>query len=595
MERVADYVIRKVYETGAEHIFMVTGRGILYLSDAVAKHKHIIHISMLHEQGVSYAAMAYASLKGISACLVSSGCAATNAITACLCAYQDNLPCIFISGQNLLHETTRYTKQPIRTFGSQEADIIGIVEPITKYAKMITSPAEIAHTMEEAIYIATSGRKGPVWIDIPLDIQSSLIDEASLEHFIPPSMQNKPNQCELDSLIKNLKNASRPIILIGGGVKSAAAKNELATFVEKHNLPLVFSQSACEVYGTSHALSIGAVGTLGCSRAGNFALQNADFILAIGSKLCSQTIGDDKTIFAREADLVIIDIDTYEHKKHDLKCIQEINCDAKAFLHALNKREFTLNIQKWGEKTKHWKEIFAVNNEKFVKDLGANSELDLYYLADYVSSFLGDESVVITDAGLEQLIIPSAMKFKANQACLFPAAQGAMGYAIPAIVGAYFASRQEIIAIVGDGSIMMNIQELAVINYHKISAKIMIINNNMYAVIRNRQKDLFRSRTIGNDMSDGVPNVDFEKIASSYGFAYMRANNVAEFEASVKDFLESPKAVIFEVLCNANQKYLHTSYGFTKTKRLIKKPLEDLSPFIDRKVFLNEMIVKPLE
>lgn len=595
MERVADYVIRKVNESGVEHIFMVTGRGILYLSDAVARSQAVTHISTLHEQGASYAAMAYASLKGISACLVSTGCAAANAITACLCAYQDNLPCVFISGQNLLKETTHYTKLPIRTFGSQEADIVSLVKSITKYSKMITSPSEIACVMEEAIHIATSGRKGPVWIDIPLDIQSAMIDEESLEHFDLPSAQDVPNQSELDLLIENLVNVSRPVVLIGGGVKSANAKNEVAEFVEKHNVPLVFSQSACDVYGTFNVLSIGAVGSLGCSRAGNFALQNADFILAIGSKLCSQTIGDDKDLFAREATIVIVDIDPNEHKKHNLKCVKEINCDAKEFLQTLNKREFMLDTQIWVEKTRHWKETFALKNEVFVKDLKADSKLDLYYLAEHVSSFLSNESVVITDAGLEQLIIPSAIKFQANQVCLFPAAQGAMGYAIPAILGAYFAGKQDIVAIIGDGSIMMNIQELAVINYHKIPAKIMIINNNMYAVIRNRQKDLFRSRTIGNDMSDGVPNVDFKKIANSYGFAYMLAENVMEFETKVKDFLNSKSAVIFEVFCNESQKYLHTSYGFTKEKRLIKKPLEDLSPFIDREVFLNEMIIKPLE
>ncbi|CAM3456022.1 thiamine pyrophosphate-binding protein [Helicobacter labetoulli] len=595
MDRVADYVIRKINEIGVEHIFMVTGRGILYLSDAVARNQCVAHISTLHEQGASYAAMAYASLKGVSACLVSTGCASANAITACLCAYQDNLPCIFISGQNLLKETTHYTKQPIRTYGSQEADIISMVQSITKYSKMITHPTEIAYVMEEAIHLATSGRKGPVWIDIPLDIQSAIIDEKSLKHFDSAYIQNAPSENELDLLIENLTKASRPIVLIGGGVKSANAKQEVAEFVEKHRLPLVFSQSACDVYGVSNALSIGAVGTLGCSRAGNFALQNADFVLVIGSKLCSQTIGNDKTVFAREAMVVIVDIDINEHKKHSLKCMKEINCDAKDFLCVLNQREFMLDIEDWVEKTKHWKEIFALKNEVFVKTIKADSRLDLYYLADYLSSLLSEESVVITDAGLEQLIIPSAMRFKANQSCLFPAAQGAMGYAIPAILGAYFAGKQEIVTIVGDGSIMMNIQELATITYHKIPAKIIVINNNMYAVIRNRQKDLFRSRTIGNDTSDGVPNMDFKKIAHSYGFTYMLAKNVEGLESRVKDFLDSKNAVLFEVFCDENQKYLHTSYGFTKEKKLIKKPLEDLSPFIDRDVFLNEMIVKPLE
>nr|WP_237416324.1 thiamine pyrophosphate-dependent enzyme [Helicobacter saguini] len=417
-----------------------------------------------------------------------------------------------------------------------------------------------------------------------------------LEHFnVIESIESK-NIDSINVVIDKLQKATRPIIFIGGGLKDS--KEEIKEFIEKNKIPLVSSQSGCDIYGCGNELSIGVIGSIGGSRSGNFALQNADFILAIGTRLSTQSIGDTKT-FAREAELIVVDIDEFEHKKNDLKISLEINIDSKEFLNYLNKQTLNLNIDSWIEKCKHYKKIFAIENENFIKDLNEDSKLDLYYLASKLSKLIESNTTIITDAGLEQLILPSTIRFKDSITCLFPAAQGAMGYAIPAILGAHFASdsarQKNIITIVGDGSIMMNIQELQTITFHNIKAKIIVINNNMFAVIRNRQKDLFRNRTIGNDSSDGLPNPNFEKIASSFDFKYLKARNIKEFESSIKAFLDSKEAVIFEIYCNENQQYLHTSFGFNAKKRLVKKPLEDLSPFINRDLFLQEMIVKPLD
>ncbi|MFW5677803.1 MAG: thiamine pyrophosphate-binding protein, partial [Acetivibrio ethanolgignens] len=288
MERVADYVIKRLIECEIKHIFMVTGRGILYLSDAVAKNPEIEGISTYHEQGASYAAMAYASANdGMSACLVSTGCAATNAVTAALCAFQDNLPVVFISGQNMLNETTRHMRVPIRTYGSQEADIIKVVESITKYAVMIEEPKDIAYEMDKAIYYANNGRKGPVWIDIPLDVQNSRINPKELKRFTPHNNDDKfkLNEKEIEATIKYLNYAKRPIIFVGGGLRASGVLSEFREFVERINIPVVYSTSAADAYGSGMKQSIGAVGSLGGSRAGNMAVQNADFILAIGTML----------------------------------------------------------------------------------------------------------------------------------------------------------------------------------------------------------------------------------------------------------------------------------------------------------------------
>lgn len=595
MERVADYIIKRLVDNNIRHIFLITGRGILYLTDAVAKNKEIQGVSTYHEQGASYAAMAYAAAKdGMSACLVSTGCAATNAVTAALCAYQDNLPVIFISGQNMLNETTRYTDIPIRTYGSQEADIISVVEPITKYAVMLDNPDKAGLAIDKAIYFANEGRKGPVWIDIPLDLQNARIDANTLIGWENPEKTLKVSDEDVEYIIDAYEAAERPVLFLGGGVRGSGAIKEVSTFAEKYNMPIVFSASASDAYGTDHTLAIGAVGSLGGSRAGNFAVQNADFILVLGSKLCSQTTGAAKQ-FAREAKVIVVDIDSKEHTKAGVNIDRVIIADIKEFMTEILAIEWKSADKLWVEKCLHWKKIFSLRNETFIQELLSQDKIDLYYFADILSDKIPEDATVITDAGFEELIIPSSVRYKEKQRCLFPAAQGAMGYAVPAILGAHFAGRKHIVTVVGDGSFMMNMQELLVISANHIPAKIFVINNNMYAVIRKRQKDLFRTRTIGNDPSDGVAAPDFRKIAESFGMAYMSITEPEQLAVGIEKILETDETYICEVRCVEDQKYFHMSFAINEAHKLVKRPLEDLSPFIERDLFYSEMVVEPMQ
>lgn len=595
MVRVADYIVNSLVKKEINSLFLITGRGILYLTDAVAKNKEIQGISTYHEQGASYAAMAYAAAKGgMGACLVSTGCAATNAVTAALCAYQDNLPVIFISGQNMLNETTRYTGVPIRTYGSQEADIINIVESITKYAVMVDDPNKIRLEIDKAIYYANEGRKGPVWIDIPLDIQNARIEGDQLIGWKPPEKSYAISDEDIDYTVNAYGTATRPVLFLGGGVRSSGAIEEVKIFAERYSIPVVFSTSAADVYGTAHPLSIGAVGSIGGSRAGNFAVQNADLILVLGSKLCSQTIGAADQ-FAREAKIIAVDIDSKEHTKAGADIDRIITADIKKFMSNILDRELKPADRLWVDKCFHWKDIFALRNESFIHDLIGQEKMDLYHFADVLSDKLPDDATVITDAGFEELIIPSSIRYREVQRCLFPAAQGAMGYVIPAILGAHYAGRKHIVAVVGDGSFMMNMQELLAVSAHHIPAKIFVINNNMYAVIRKRQKDLFRARTIGNDPSDGVAAPDFQKIAESFEFAYMSILTPQQLASGIEEVLASKEPYICEVSCVEDQKYFHMSYAINESRKLVKRPLEDLSPFIDRDLFYSEMVVAPIQ
>lgn len=592
MERVADYIINRLVENGIGRIFLVTGRGILYLTDAVAKNEKIQPVSTYHEQGASYATMAYASASdGMGACLISTGCAATNAVTAALCAYQDNLPVIFISGQHMLNETTEYTGIHIRTYGSQEADIISVVKPVTKYAVMLRDKADVAMEMDKCLYYANEGRKGPVWIDVPLDIQNARVEPESLKRWRHSEKTDVVSEKAVESVVEAINSAQRPILYIGGGVRSSDATKEIREFVEKTHIPLVFSPTAADVYGSSNDLSIGAVGSIGGSRAGNIAVQNSDLVLAIGTKLCSQAVGDFND-FARCAKIVVVDIDPEEHKKNGVKINTLIIDDAKDFLLRLLKCNIHMCNDAWDVQCRHWKETFDISNETFIKELSEQGKIDLYHFADRLSSNLSDDATVITDAGLEELTIPSTIKYRNGQRCLFPATQGAMGYAIPAILGAYYAGKDKIITVVGDGSIMMNIQELQVIGARQIPATIFVINNNMYAVIRKRQKDLFRQRTIGNDSSDGVAEPDFGKIADCFGLQYMKIAGERELDSGLQKAMSFDKPIICEVMCVEDQKYLHMSFAFNDKHRMERRPLEDLSPFIDREFFQKEMEIK---
>lgn len=593
MERVADYVIRTIAAAGGSHIFMVTGRGILQLTDAVAKNVEVCGVSTLHEQGASYAAMAYAkATDGIGVCLVSTGCAAANAVTGCLCAYQDNLPVIFLSGNHSLAETTRYTKVPIRTYGSQETDIISIVESITKYAVMLTEPEDTAYEVQKALYIAQDGRKGPVWIDIPLDIQGMRIEPDGLRQFLPSEKNRESVSESIQIVTEELQNAKRPVLLIGGGCRGCNAVIERVA--ENCEIPVVYTFSACDIYGSGNRFSIGAIGSLGAPRAGNFTLQNADYVLAVGSKLCSQSIGGFPEKIAREAKVTVVDIDEAEHTKAGISIDRLICANAADFFAEMEKCLVKPETQNWMKKCLHWKDIFSISNENFVIP-GEDGLIDLYMFAHKLCDKLSDDTAVITDAGLEELIMPSTVAYRKKQKCFFPAAQGAMGYAVPALLGAWFGGCKEIFVVVGDGSVMMNIQELELLRYHKIPVKICVMNNNMYAVIRSRQKDLFRTRTIGNDESDGVPTPDFRKLAAAFGLQYQCIHNYEELDQGLNNLMEADGQILCEVVCKEDQKYLHTSFRKGQNGTMVRPPIEDQSPFMDRDVFLSEMIVKPID
>jgi acetolactate synthase-1/2/3 large subunit len=597
--RVADYIMQRLVDAGIRHVFQVTGRGALFLNDALAKHEALEAVSLHHEQSCAFAAVGYAQQTGgLGACLVSTGCAATNTITGVLSAWQDGIPCVFVSGQNTLRETSRHTGIPLRTYGQQEADIVALVQGITKFSRMVTRADEIVEAMDRALQAATTGRKGPVWIDVPLDLQSALIDPSAIATTAPlPVDLPQATRDAVAAVVDALAGAQRPVVLVGSGVRSAGAEGALRRFVERWQLPVTFAASATDTYGTAHPLAIGSVGAMACSRAGNFAVQNADLVLVLGSRLTSLTTGTDACKFARAARVIVVDIDAVEHSKESIRIDRFVHAELAGFLSQLEDFEPKPASAAWTAKCRHWKALFAGVEPAFQGDDG----IDLYQLAEALSETLPAASTLVTDSGLAELILPTNVRFAPGMQCVHPASQGAMGFALPAAIGAQYGQDPSgndrcVLAVIGDGSIMMNLQEFESIRHRRLPIKVIVVNNNVYAIIRRRQKELFRRRTIGTDPTNGVSCPEFAKVAACFGIDYMKIETTGQLRAGLADLLAREGPVLCELMGRAEQGYIELGHARSVIdRRLVRRPLEDQEPFLPRELFLAEMIVDPID
>jgi len=595
--RVSDYIVDFIYARGVKEIFMVTGGGMMFLSDSLACHPKLKGVFNHHEQASAMAAAAYAKYNGnLGAVMVTTGCGGTNTVTGVLNAWQDSTPCIFISGQSKRKETIRNSGLALRQFGVQEADIISIIKPITKYAVMINKPEEIAYHLEKAVYLAKTGRPGPVWLDIPLDVQGALINEKQLKHFNPkelkPGYKNKPNRIELDRFKGYIKQSSRPVAICGQGVRLSGAIKEFRDFIEKYNIPVVTSHLGVDILASNHRLYIGRIGNKG-DRAGNFALQNSDLVISFGSRLSVSSTGYEYSTFAREAKRIVVDIDPVEHKKNTVKIDLFINTDLVEFFKRLKSVSLN-NTSKWADKCRAWKKSWPVCLSRYKDDKGG---INLYYFIDQLSKKLRNGSVVIADAGSAFYVTAQALMLKDGQRYITSGGQAEMGYTIPATIGACFANnKKEVIGITGDGSFQMNLQELQTIVHYKLPVKIFVWNNDGYLSIRATQSKFFNGRLIGTDRSCGVSFPGIKRIASAYGIRYYCAKRSANLGRVISRVLGSKGPAICEVICQKNQEIIPTVASVRrKDGIMVSKPLEDMYPFLDRKVFFSEMIVKPVD
>jgi len=591
--RMVDYLIDEIYNAGAKHMFFVPGTGCMFLTDALARKNELVAVSMHHEQAAGMAALSYAKYnETIGACVVTTGCGGTNAVTALLHAWQDSVPCIFISGQASRNQTIRNCGLPLRQMGRQEADIISIVDCISKYAVMINDPEKVVYEIGKCIYEATHGRKGPVWIDVPMDIQNAMIDPQMQQIYVEPEgIDESLEDRDADFIFKELMHASRPVILAGNGIRLSGGVEAFNRFANSYGIPVTYSRLGHDLMETQNPLSIGMVGMLGASRAGNFALANSDLILCIGCRLSIDTTGYEYNKFARDAKLIVIDIDEVEHSKDTVSIDTYIHADAKNFFEKMNSNEPVKSYSEWNQKCLHWKEYFPVCEEKYK----TGEKINMYYFTEALSAVLPEGATVLSDAGNTFFTVSPVIKVKKGQRSITSGGQAEMGYALPAAIGISYASKGPVIAITGDGSIMMNIQEFETIAFTKVPVKICIMNNNGYSSIRHLQNNAFRGREIGCDETSGISFPKFEKIASAFGLSYVRIEGSENLEEKIDKMLHMEGPVICEVMCVEKQEFLNVSSAFNSKKRLVTRPLEDQAPFIEREDFLREMIITPID
>ena len=591
--RVVDYLIEEVRKAGAEHIFFVPGTGCMFLTDALAKNKEVEAVSVHHEQAAGMAAISYAKYNGkLGACVTTTGCGGTNAITPLLDAWQDSVPSIFISGQANRNQTVHNAKVKLRQMGRQEADIVEITKSITKYSVILNELDKIVYEVGKAIYLAQEGRKGPSWIDVPMDIQNSIIDPDTQEKFIPNSSEdNSISANDIEKIEELLGEAQRPIILAGNGIRLAEAIGEFKEFIEKYQIPVTYSRLGHDLIPTDSELSIGMVGMLGASRAGNFAIQNSDLILCLGCRLSIDTTGYEYAKFAREAKIIVIDIDEVEHSKETVHIDYFFKADAKKFLLGMNNHNIPKKWNEWKEKCIHWKEIFPT----CLSEYEDSEKINMYYFTKALSEVLPDKATVVSDAGNTFFTVSPVIRVREGQRSITSGCQAEMGYALPAAIGISYASDGVVAVVNGDGSVMMNIQELETLNFTRRNVKVFIMNNNGYSSIRHLQDNAFRGRQIGCDPTSGISFSDFELIAKAFHLDYMKIEGSDNLSDKIAKAFEKDGPLVCEVMCLEEQPFIGVAGAINSKKRFVNRPLEDQSPWLPRELFLNEMIVEPID
>lgn len=604
MIRVADHIMAFIYGTlKTDTIFMVSGGGIMHLLDAIACHGKMRYVCSHNEQATTMEADGFAKITGgFGVALVTSGPGATNAITGTVGAWQDSTPLLVISGQSKRKQTIYSTgMKELRQFGAQEVNILPIVESFTKYSAMLDDPSLVRYHLEKAVFLARQGRPGPVWLDIPLDVQGSLIDPDAQKGFDPvqegyASMgTNAASDRQMRAIAEKIRDAKRPVFIAGHGVRIARAVRQFNALVEALNVPVVTPRLGIDLMDSRHPLFVGRPGIKG-DRAGNFAVQNADLIVTVGTRLSINVTGHEYDKFAREAEVVVVDIDAVEHRKPTISIDRFIQADALEFIDALARHARELSIRKddaWPERCRKWKAKYPVVLDEYRTQ---PTPVNTYYFTDALSSCLTPEDVIVIDSGSSSYVVSQSIKIQQGQRYLASGGLGSMGYAVPAAVGASIASgKRRVICITGDGSLHMNIQELQTIAHEKLPVKIFIFNNHGYASIKTTQHTFFSDRFVGVDTNSGVSLPDTLKIAGLYGIKGIRITHTADVEKGIREALDHPGAVICDVLCSPDQLIIPTVYSIKRDDgSMVSKPLEDMYPFLDRAQFRSEMIVDPV-
>jgi len=602
MIKVSDYIIKRLAEHGVKHIFMVPGGGAMHIVDSIGNNKKIKYICNHHEQAASIAAEGYARAVGkMAGVSITSGPGGTNALTGVIGQWLDSIPCIYISGQVKRETTIKACPDlKLRQLGDQEINIVDIVRPVTKYAEMVIDANAIGYHIDRAVYLANHGRPGPVWLDIPLDIQAAMIDPGRLEKYSPGEDEISFDRYLLEKQVKELlsriDSCKRPVLIAGNGVRLSGALKQFQQLVRQLNIPVLTAISGADLIYSDHPLFFGRPGICG-NRLGNIIVQNSDLLVIIGSRLGIRQIGYNFEAFAREAYRAMVDIDPCELDKPILPIHMKIHADAKLFMTEMLQQ---MGGRKMGGK-KEWIEWARERKRTLPTILQDNPRnpayVSSYSLADELFKQLMPGDMVVTGNGtaytgtFQIMHIKKGIRVFANEGC------AAMGYGLPAAMGACFArGKKPVVLLTGDGSIQMNIQELQTVVHHNLPIKIFILSNKGYISIRNTQDTYFEGRYYASSEKKGITFPDFCRVARAYGIASTKIGTEKNLAKRISEVLKAKGPVVCEVFMDPKQTlFPKLSSEMKPGGRLVAKPLEDMYPFLDREEFKNHMIIKTLE
>jgi acetolactate synthase-1/2/3 large subunit len=595
--KVSEFIAEAIASIGVRHVFTVSGGGMLHILEAIRKHPDLEYVCNYHEQASAMCAEAYARVKeSIGVCLVTFGPGATNAITGVMGAWQDSVPLLVISGQ--VKSTDTIAGAPLRQRGIQEVDIIPIVKPFTKYTVQIQHENEIEHHLYQALMLAFRGRPGPVWLDIPMDIQARRMPKTelsfALSEFLPKAcLENiDPNlEAQFQAIESPLKNSKRPLIYLGNGVRLAHATKDFLKLVEHWKIPVVSSWNATDILSNTHPLYVGRPGIYG-QRGANFALQNCDLLIALGARLSIPQVGYDITEFARAAHKIMIDIDSAELAKFQGHFQVLIPCDAAIAikrLHLLSPPQES-QIHEWKAHCHRWARDYSPNLPEYAE---APDGLNSYTFCDWLSKHMPSNAVITTDMGTSFTGTYQAITIKDQQRIITSSGLASMGYGIGACVGASFADLNRItLCLTGDGGIQMNLQELMAIAHYKLPIKVIIFNNHGYLTIRHTQNALFNGAFAASSPDSGVTCPNFKKIADAYGIDYIYYDSAKSLPNSTPLWLTNLSPQICEIKMPYMQPLVpKTSFKQLPDGRLVSPPLEDLYPFLPREEFEANMLI----
>lgn len=589
--KLAKYVAEFMVEHGVHDAFTLTGGGAMHLNDAFG-HQEGLHCTYNHhEQACAIAAEAYTRFTGeLALVCVTSGPGGTNAITGVLGGWLDSIPMFIISGQVKRETTIHATDVPLRQLGDQEFDIVSSVSSMTKYAHMIQDPMEIRYHLEKALYLSKNGRGGPVWLDIPLDVQAVPIDTDQLKGFDPGELEEEENPVYDESLtaeiMEKIRTAKRPAIFAGTGIRLADAHAEFIELIEKLQIPVVTAWNAHDVLWNSHPLFCGKPGTVG-TRAGNFLVQNCDLLLVLGSRLNIRLVSYNYKDFAKDAYKIIVDIDANELKKPTVVPDLPIHANVKDVMKALAQSDIDVTSEaheKWLAHCKKTEERYPATLPSYYE---VEKPINHYVFTTEMFRQLEEGDDVICGNGAACVVTFQAAEIKPHQRLFTNSGCAAMGYGFPAAIGVSVANKEKrTICVDGDGSFQMNLQELQTVVYNKLNLKIVYINNSGYHSIRQTQTNLFQPPLVGVGVGSGLSFPDAEKIAYAYGIPFVRIESIQDMKDKFQTVLNTEGPVFCEVVVDPNQNFEpKLSSKVLPDGKIVSPPLDDMFPFLPKEEY----------